>query len=124
MKKLYVFKLGSEAKGFIPNKKMFEELKRQLNDCVLNGGDVNVLLTHSFLEIETLDVPDDMKLGTMFDVAWEEMETRHRDEMNRATVAFEGRITEAIDRERALKAQLAEAQKPWYKRLFPLWFGK
>jgi len=129
MKKLYVFKLGSESKGFIPSRRSFEELRQQLNNCILNGGDVNVLLTNPFLKIEIVDVPDDMKLGVEFDVSWEELEERHREERAGLMRDFELRLAEAREDARIahvsgdehiayLRGELAKAKRPWWMKLF------
>ena len=111
--KIMLCKLGSEDKGFIPSKKMFDQFKVALQDAIDKKGDVgSVLLTHPFARFKEVEIPDGAKVVCVNDV------------MDEATI-FDEKVS-AIEK-RMLKQtreciedtlRASAAAKPWYKRMF------
>lgn len=111
--KLMIFKLGSEDKGFIPSKKMFDEFRKALEEAMKTGDVKNVLLAHPFVRIQEVDVPDnarvvclgdameDKDMGHVLDEKLEDMERRLR-------LNLEGNVQHII----------SQLPRPWYKKLF------
>ena len=61
--KLILFQLGSEDKGFIPSKRMFKEFRVMIQDCVDSKRDINMLLSHPFVTIKELEIPNNASIG-------------------------------------------------------------
>ena len=111
--KIMLCKLGSEDKGFIPSKKMFDQFKTALQDAIDNKGNAgSVLLSHPFITVKEIEVPDGAKVVCVNDVVdegsvWgEKMEN------------IEKRMLGALERQAKDMLEKIEDSKPWWRKVF------
>lgn len=68
--KITLIKIGDKEKGWIPPKKMLDEFKLQLEEAIKQakaGEPVPRIITHAFVDIETIDITSNGQVLIMND---------------------------------------------------------